>query len=51
MCDKLVAEVKNIDTSGFVLKNKYGTDKSELEKKIPGTIYYLKNYLSKIKIK
>ena len=35
--DKLVAEVNNIDTSGFVLKTKYDTDKSELENKIPDT--------------
>ena len=32
--DKLVTKVNNIDTSGFVLKTKYGTDKSDLEKKI-----------------
>ena len=32
--DKLVAKVNNIDTSGFVLKTKYDTDKSRLEKKI-----------------
>ena len=31
--DKLVEKVNNIDTSGFVLKIKYDTDKSELEKK------------------
>ena len=37
MYDKLVAKVKNIDTSGFVLKSKYDTDKWELEKKIPDT--------------
>ena len=35
--DKLVAKVNNIDTTGFVLKTKYDTDKSELEKKIPDT--------------
>ena len=42
--DKLVTEVNNIDTTGFVLKTKYDTDKSDLqkkisnvEKKIPGT--------------
>ena len=35
--DKLVAEVNSIDTSGFVLKTKYDTDKSELENKIPDT--------------
>ena len=33
--DKLVAKVNSIDTSGFVLKTKYDTDKSELENKIP----------------
>ena len=32
--DKLVEKVNNIDISGFVLKTKYQTDKSELEKKI-----------------
>ena len=32
--DKLVAKVNSIDTSGFVLKTKYDTDKSELENKI-----------------
>ena len=31
---KLVTNVNNIDTSGFVLKTKYDTDKSDLEKKI-----------------
>ena len=30
--DKLVAKVNNIDTSDFVLKTKYLTDKTELEK-------------------
>ena len=33
--DKLVAKINNIDTSDFVLKSKYQTDKTELEKKIP----------------
>ena len=33
--DNLVAKVNNIDTSDFVLKNKYQTDKTELENKIP----------------
>ena len=32
--DKLVAKVDIIDTSDFVLKTKYNTDKTELEKKI-----------------
>ena len=35
--DKLVGKVNNIDTSGFVLKTKYDTDKSELKNKIPDT--------------
>ena len=32
--NKLVTKVDNIDTTGFVLKTKYDTDKSDLEKKI-----------------
>ena len=32
--DKLVAKVNSIDTSGFVLKTKYETDKTELKNKI-----------------
>ena len=32
--DKLTAKVNNIDTREFVLKTKYQTDKTELEKKI-----------------
>ena len=32
--DKLVAKINNIDVTGFVLKTKYDTDKSGLEKKI-----------------
>ena len=31
--DKLVAKVNNIDTSDFVLKTKYQTDKTKIEKK------------------
>ena len=33
--DKLVAKVNNSDTNDFVLKTKYNTDKTELQKKIP----------------
>ena len=33
--DRLVAKVNNIDTSRFVLKTKYDTDKLELDNKIP----------------
>ena len=36
MYDKLFAKVNNIDISVFVLKTKYDTDKSDLEKKIFG---------------
>ena len=48
--DKLAAKVDNIDTSGFVLKAKYDTDKSDLENKIPDTIGLVKktDYDSKI---
>ena len=48
--DKLVEKVNNINTSGFVMKTKYDTDKSELEKKIPDTSDLLKkrDYNSKI---
>ena len=35
--DKLVAKVNNVDISGFVLKTKYDTDKSDLEKKVTDT--------------
>ena len=34
MYDKLVAKVNGIDTSGFVLKTKYDTEKTGLENKI-----------------
>ena len=40
--DKLVAKVNSIDTSGFFLKTKYDTDKSELEKEIPDVIDFVK---------
>ena len=42
MYDKLVAKVNNIDTSDFVLKTKYQTDKTELEKKIPNVTDFVK---------
>ena len=44
--DKLVAKVNNIDTSDFVLKAKYQTDKTELEKKIA----YVSNLVKKAKL-
>ena len=48
--NKLVTEVNNIGTSGFVLKTKYDADKSELEKKIPDTSRFVKKtvYCAKI---
>ena len=48
--DKLVTKVNSIDTSGFVLKTKYDTHKSELEKKIHDTSGLVKktNYDTKI---
>ena len=48
--DQLVAKVNNIDTSTFVLKTKYDTDKPELENKIPDTSGLVKkaDYNSKI---
>ena len=39
--DKLAAKVTNIDTSDFVLKTKYQTDKTELEKKIPDVTHFV----------
>ena len=43
MYDKLVAKVHNIDTNDFVLKTKYQTDKTELQKKIPDVTDFVKN--------
>ena len=40
--DILVANVNNIDTSDFVLKTKYQTDKTELENKTPNVTDFLK---------
>ena len=40
--DKLAAKVNNIDTSAFVLKTKYQTDRTELEKKIPNVTDFVK---------
>ena len=48
--DKLVAKVNSTDTSAFVLKNKYDTDKTEVENKIPDTSSLVKktDYNTKI---
>ena len=40
--DKLVANVNNTDSSDFVLKTKYNTEKAELEKKSPNTSGHIK---------
>ena len=40
--DQLTGKVNNIDTSTFVLKTKYQTDKTELEKKIPNVTDFVK---------
>ena len=45
LSNKLVTKVNNVDTSGFVLKTKYDTDKSELENKIPDTSGFVKKKL------
>ena len=40
--DKLAAKVNNINTSSFVLKTKYQTDKTELEKEPPNVTDFVK---------
>ena len=40
--DELVAKGDDIDTSDFVLKTKYNTDKAELENKIPNVTDFVK---------
>ena len=42
MYDKLVAKVNDIDTNDFVLKTKYDTDKSEVEKNVPNVTDFVK---------
>ena len=46
MYHKLVAKINNIDTSDFVLKTKYQTEKTELENKIPD----VRNLVKKTKL-
>ena len=50
MYDKLVAKVNNIDTSGFVLKTKCDTDKSELEQKSLMQVSLLKIFIIMLKL-
>ena len=47
--NKLVAKVDNIDTSDFVLKTKYSTDKAEVENKIPDTSGLVKRLITILK--
>ena len=46
--DKLVAKVDNIDTSDFVWKTNYNTDKTELENKIPNVFQKITELENKI---
>ena len=55
--NKLVFKVDNIDTTGFVLKTEYDTDKSDLgkkisdaDKRIPDTIGLVKKQISILKL-
>ena len=47
--DKLVAKVNSVDTSALVLKTKYDTDKSELEKKLLILAVLLKRQIPMLK--
>ena len=47
--DKLVAKVNSTDTSALVLKIKYDTDKTELEKKIPDPSGLVKRQIAMLK--
>ena len=55
--NKLVTKVDNINTTGFVIKTKYGTDKSDLQKKIsdadkkiPDTSAFVKKQITVLKV-
>ena len=47
--DKLFAKVNIIDTSTFVLKTRYDTDKSEIQNKIPDTSGLVKKQITVLK--
>ena len=47
--NKLVTKVNNIDTSDFMLKTKYSTDKTELENKILILVILLKRLITILK--
>ena len=48
--NKLAAKVDNIDTSDFVLKTEYNTDKTGLENKIPDTKGLVKKLIIILKL-
>ena len=48
--DKLAAKVNNIETSDFVLKTKYQTDKTELKQKILDTSGLVKKQIIILKL-
>ena len=48
--DKLVVKVDSIDTSRFVLKTKYDTDKSEIKNEIPDTSRLVKKTITMLKL-
>ena len=50
VCNKLVAKINKIDTSGFLLKNKYDRDKTEVENEIPNTNELAKRLCYNVKI-
>ena len=47
--DKLAAKVNSMNTSAFVLKTKYDTDKSELKMKILILLVLLKKQITMLK--
>ena len=49
MYDKLVAKLNGIDTSGFVLKTNYDTDKKELQIKFLILVVLLKRQITMLK--
>ena len=49
--DQLVAKVSNIDSSDFLLKTKYQTEKTESAKKIPDVSDLVKKRLNKLENK
>ena len=48
--NKLVTKVNNIETSDFVLKTKYSTNKTELKNKISNTSGLVKKLITILKL-